>query len=100
MARGILPRFEMTVLRGRSPTDNRQVPAAATLEFYRQGATVVSDVTIQPGVPPGIVPVLYSGQIEIGDTLRVGTSATNLTVVHVAGVSEIHATWMASYRWS
>ncbi len=90
MARGILPRFETTVLRGRSPTDNTQVPAAATLEFYRQGATVASDVTIQPGVPPGIVPVHYSGQIEIGDTLRVGTSATNLTVVHVASTTEIH----------
>jgi len=40
MARGLLERFEITVLKNKSGSDTAQVPAQATINLYRRGATV------------------------------------------------------------
>jgi hypothetical protein len=40
MTRPIQPRLETTIYKNKSSTDSAQVPASATLEFYKAGATV------------------------------------------------------------
>src|SRR5258705_13951340 len=85
MARPILPRFEITVLKNKDgTTDTAQVPTEATIHFYEQGATVqevlsASPFNIQPEYNSDI-PIYDRGRIVEGDIVRVGTSSRMLLV--------------------
>ena len=47
MARAVLRRVDITLLRDKSTTDNTQVPiAGGRIDFYRQGATASETKTI------------------------------------------------------
>ncbi len=69
-------RFEFHALKDKIPgSDPAQVPAAATISFYRLGATNRTAATITPSDPdPTIVTVDDPGSIQVGDQLAVGGS--------------------------
>lgn len=69
-------RFEFQALKDKVPgSDPAQVPAAATISFYRIGATNRTAATIAPSDPdPTIVTVDDPGSIQVGDQLAVGGS--------------------------
>jgi hypothetical protein len=101
MAREVLPRFELTVLRNKTESDNTQVPAdGASINFYRQGATVQTTATIQVGSYGGTIAVLCAGQVEAGDVLRVGTTTDRLTVVQVASATQLLVRWAGSSSYT
>jgi hypothetical protein len=90
MANPALKRYEFTALKDKSGTDKAQVPTAATIDFYRQGAS------IPPGCGFSFTQVLEEaemvrvddpGDIQSGDTLAVfhgGLSTNQLTVDSLA----------------
>ena len=90
MARPIAPRFEITVLKDKNPPgDLAQVPAGATIHFYRQGATVANSVTVMPGLPNAVADVHDSGRLAVADTVRVGSTALTLGVSGVNSPTQI-----------
>lgn len=51
----VLKRFETTILKNKSVSDTAQIPAAASIAFYAQGATVSQEVVVpalEPIEPP------------------------------------------------
>ena len=87
----MLKRFEFTALKDKSGSDKAQVPAYATIAFYRQGATLTQAFSFQ-NIPdePQAIHVLHPGAIREEDELATfgpGTSyalsSTHLTVSSV-----------------
>jgi hypothetical protein len=76
MAAPLLRRFEITVCKDKSAQDSAQVPAAATVDVYRQGATVRTAFNF-PSIlaDPVSVEVYDTGRIQVGDALRVSQGA-------------------------
>lgn len=90
MARPIAPRFEITVLKDKNPPgDLAQVPAGATINFYRQGATVANPVTVMPGLPNAVAAVHDSGRLAVADTVRVGSTALTLGVSGIDSPTQV-----------
>jgi len=75
-------RFDFTVLKNKSSTDNTQVPAAGTFTFYRQGATVKATTTLHPADPPPLrnLTVDDIGLIETGDWIAIGANGPTFEV--------------------
>jgi hypothetical protein len=75
-----LRRFDITVYRNKNgTTDTAQVPAASTVRFYLQGATIKTGFANLTS--PRTLSVWHAGAIAPGDTLWVnGNSAQPLTV--------------------
>lgn len=69
-----LNRFEITTYKDKSSTDTAQVPVNATINFYRQGASVKTLTAVGLTVDPVPVPVFDVGAILIGDSLSVNGS--------------------------
>jgi len=71
-----LRRFDFLALKDKAPgNDAAQVPAAATISFYRSGAASRTTATITPSDPdPAVVTVEDTGTIQIGEQLAVGAS--------------------------
>jgi hypothetical protein len=79
-----LARYTLVVTKDKSGTDNAQVPADATVDFYKQGATVTTGVTVPDGGTGVTITVRSSVRIVAGDTLRKGLNASpTVTVVSV-----------------
>ena len=58
----------------------RQIPCAATCKVYKQGATVTTGTSISSGAS-GTIVVRDTGRVQVGDVLRVNTTASpTLTV--------------------
>jgi len=81
----VLRRFEITVLAdNHPPSDVSQVPALATINFFKQGATVRTGVTVpyDPSTDPQLTEVVVwnGGTIQIGDQLEVEASGLTLGV--------------------
>jgi len=87
----LLRRFDFTVLKNKSGTDNTQVPAAATLIFYRQGATVRTSTTLLPSEPPVERDIVVDdvGLIEIGDLIRLGVAGPEYEVTNLIGRDKV-----------
>ncbi len=88
----LLQRFEVTVLKDKSPTDKAQVPVAASVDVHKQGATVKTAITVPWPNPPDdvFVDVYHIGDIVVGDQLGLnGNSPAVLTVTSVVSVSQI-----------
>ncbi len=88
----LLKRFEVTVLKDKSPTDKAQVPVAASVDVHKQGATVKTAITVPWPNPPDdvIVDVYHIGDTVVGDQLALnGNSPAVLTVTSVVSVSQI-----------
>jgi hypothetical protein len=77
-----LTRFEILVLKNKSSTDPSQVPAAATIRFFQQGATYSGSSALPNPVPyggpdvpnpppPTAVPVFHVGRFQAGDQAQV-----------------------------
>ncbi|MBI5836053.1 MAG: hypothetical protein HZB25_02300 [Candidatus Eisenbacteria bacterium] len=60
--------------------DGTQIPADATVDVYRGGATATQTVQVPQNALDFPIPVDDIGEIEGGDTIRVGTTASTLTV--------------------
>lgn len=75
--RPVIKRFEIVVLKDKGGATNpkEQVPAAAQVDFYRQGATVKVG-----GPVPGPITVYNRGALVAGDQVKVNLSAVTLTV--------------------
>jgi hypothetical protein len=102
----VLTRFDIQVLKNRSGSDASQVPAAATIQFFRQGATVTSPVFVEysdpgqePPATPVDVPVRHVGTIQVTDTLQVDTSTPDLLVVAEV-VANPSAPILRVWNWS
>jgi parallel beta helix pectate lyase-like protein len=76
-----LARFELLVTKDKSSTDKAQVPADATADFYKQGATVATAVTVTNYDVDVTIVVRDVGRIVVGDTLRKGLSSTPTVTV-------------------
>ena len=83
----VLKRFDVFVYKDKTPTDKAQIPAASTINFYRQGATVKTAVSVPPQDPSNENPpttdvhVYHMGGIIGGETLWVdGNSAKDLVI--------------------
>ncbi|MFI5371518.1 MAG: hypothetical protein ACHQ52_08175 [Candidatus Eisenbacteria bacterium] len=87
MAAPFLKRFETTVYRDKSGSDQAQIPASATINIYRQGATLTYSLSVGNGVTVSDVAVSATGEILAGDSLQVFKSGAlqsgTLTVVSV-----------------
>jgi hypothetical protein len=71
----LLKRFDITVLKNKTISDAAQVPAAATINFYRAGASASANVSIpdqsmNPDPQPVTIPVYTMGTIAVGDTVQ------------------------------
>jgi hypothetical protein len=85
----VLARFEIRVLKNKSYSDMAQVPAAATVRFFQQGATNSGPAIVVPyggpedpdPPPPTPVPVFHRGRIAVNDSLQVGPDTTQLLTV-------------------
>ncbi len=85
----VLKRFDMTVYKNRNGTiDPSQVPAQAKIEFYRQGATVKTGISVPTGNFVSVV-VYNTGDILEGHTVQLEMDEAKLmlvgTVNEVAG---------------
>ncbi len=89
MARQLLPRMELLVLKDLSATDPAQVPAAATIQLHRQGATVSATATIGPYWADYVVGVYDAGELATNDVVRVGTGPGTLIVAGVENATEV-----------
>jgi hypothetical protein len=86
-----LSRFEIRVLKDRlPPTDLAQVPASATIQFFRQGATVSSAVTVPPlAEEDTVVNVVDAGSVSPQEIVAPITSLGNqLRVTQVISATQ------------
>ncbi|MFI5371323.1 MAG: hypothetical protein ACHQ52_07160 [Candidatus Eisenbacteria bacterium] len=87
VAEPFLKRFETTIYRDKSGSDQAQIPASATINIYRQGATLTYSLSVGNGVTVSDVAVSATGEILAGDSLQVFKSGAlqsgALTVVSV-----------------
>lgn len=85
--RPLLRRFDITVFRDQSPTDHGQVPADALINFYKQGATVRTPITVpydsSPDPTPTEIQVWHVGTVALGENVAVDASGTQLEVTGV-----------------
>ena len=82
MALAVLRRFDLVVLGSKSSIDDAQAPApGARVDFYRQGATVAADATVEGG--SAVVDVFDLGQIVANDEIQAGIGGPLLTVLAV-----------------
>lgn len=83
--RGALGKVELTVTKDHSGSDPTLVVASgATVAAYRQGATVRTATTVTNGSTTAI-PIYDPGDIRVGDTLQVNSTATpSVTVTAIA----------------
>ncbi len=88
----VLRRFDMTVYKNKDGSDPAQVPAEATIEFYRQGATVkTGPVTVTSGA--FIMVTVYNTGDILGNAAYIvqkGTSAAE--TMDVRAVDEVAGT--------
>ncbi len=82
MAMPALNRFEFTVLKNKSSSDNAQVPAAATVTLYPPGVLCRQNFSF-----PGILDESVSIQVEFGGDVREGD---HLAVFHNGALSTNH----------
>lgn len=87
----LLRRFDFVVYKNKSATDPAQVPAASTLTFYRQGATVKTTTTLLPTDPPSEreLPVYDIGQLQVGDFVAIGFNGPQFEVTGFVGRSKV-----------
>lgn len=87
----LLRRFDFVVYKNKSSTDAAQVPAASTLTFYRQGATVKTTTTLLPSDPPSEreLPVFDIGQFQVGDFVTIGFNGPQFEVTGLVGRSKV-----------
>lgn len=86
-----LRKLEWTVTKDYSGTDTRQIPMAATIDVYRQGATCVNATNspVTTGETAQAITVLDVGDIKAGDTLKVWSgSALSADTVTVDSVTK------------
>lgn len=80
----VLKRFEIVVFK--NGTGNVQLPAAAQVDFYRQGATVANSWSpdlLEPDEPMSDVPVYHHGALVDGDIVARGTNLDETMVVQI-----------------
>lgn len=83
MSQFALRSFSQTIFTRKSWSDPSRVPAPGSrIEFYRQGATIKTGLTIGSGATVG-VSVYDPGALSASDTVRVGASGPTLTVASV-----------------
>jgi hypothetical protein len=88
----LLRRFDIFTYKNKNgTTDTAQIPTAATVTIYRQGATVTSNFTVTSGnIGPYSVAVANTAEIQAGDTVQVGTDpAKGFTVDSVPDSTHI-----------
>lgn len=87
----LLRRFDFVVYKNKSGTDAAQVPAASTLTFYRQGATVKTTTILLPSDPPSEreLPVYDIGQFQVGDFVSIGFNGPQFEVTGLVGRSKV-----------
>ena len=96
-----LARYNLIVTKDKSPTDKAQVPADATVDFYEQGATVTTAVTVGDFEVDVTITVRDVGRIVPGDTLQKGLSTTpTVTVGSVVNPTTIIVNSDGMVRWS
>ena len=85
MAITSLKKWSATALKAYSAADNKQIPAgSATLNVYRQGASVSGGVTIAGNGGFAFVSVYNTGALQVNDSLKLNTLASsNLTVTEL-----------------
>ena len=88
MADPYLTRAQIATYRNKAVNDPTQVPTAATVEFYRIGATVSLDVTI-PAHLRRLVQVYDSTTLTVGDVVTIGADGPSLTVTAISGPTTI-----------
>lgn len=80
----VLRRFGVYVYKAKGPSDPRRIPAYATINFYRQGATVRADVSVPYSPPadpmPVDVQVWNAGAIQLADQVAVDNTGLHLDV--------------------
>lgn len=80
MAYPLLRRFETTIYRDNGASDMAQVPfVRASVDFYRQGATVAEAGAIDPGMIATVL-VYSPGELSAGDVVSVGVGGAPLFV--------------------
>ena len=80
-----LARYNLVVTKDKSGSDNAQVPAAATVDYYKQGATVAVGTTVPNGATGVSITVRNTGRISAGDVLR--NNLTGFPTVLVTSVT-------------
>ena len=81
----LLRRLDVVSYKNKSGSDAAQIPTTATIDLYRQGASVKTAITVPLIVDPTPVVVDDIGGIAVGDDLIVNGAATpTLTVESVA----------------
>lgn len=76
-----LRRFDLTIFKDKSTTDSTPVVfSGASIEFYRQGATVRTAVTIPPTPASADVEVFDVGSLRAGDAVMAMGVGTPLVV--------------------
>jgi hypothetical protein len=97
----VLARFEIQVLKTKSG-DTVQIPALATIRFFRQGATTTGGVTVtvpysdpeDPNPPLADLRILHVGTIQINDILQVETNTTQIISVVAVVTSGTNAPYL------
>lgn len=89
MARPILPRLEVRVLRNKSASDAAQVPAASTINVYRQGATVIDAITLPAHTADHPVNVHDAGRLVTNDSVRVNTGPAVLSIGGIESPTQV-----------
>ena len=74
----LLRRFDIFAYKNKNgTTDTAQIPTAATVTLYRQGATTTANFTVTSGsIGPYSVAVDDVGEIGAGDSVQIGTDST------------------------
>ena len=85
-----LRRFETVVLKNKSGSDTAQVPASATVAFYRQGSTVKVATSVGLTVDPVPVLVYDVGAVIPGDVLIVQGGSGRLLVESITGTDTLN----------
>lgn len=96
MARPILPRLDLRVLKNKSGSDAAQVPAAATVNVYRQGATVIAGITLPGYTADQSVDVHDAGRLVTNDSVRVDTGPATLMITGIESPTQVLLSNMSS----
>ncbi|MEO8501208.1 MAG: hypothetical protein ABI565_09860, partial [Vicinamibacteria bacterium] len=87
----LLRRFDIVTFKNKSGSDTAQVPTAATVNIYRQGATYRgSTITISPSDPdPTTIDVDDIGDIVVSDTLGTNTATACFIVNAIISTTQL-----------
>ncbi|MEO5617790.1 MAG: right-handed parallel beta-helix repeat-containing protein [Candidatus Eisenbacteria bacterium] len=96
MARPILPRLDLRVLKNKSAGDPAQVPTASTVNGYRQGATVIDAITLPPFTADHPVNVYDVGRLVTNDSVRVNTGPATLLISGIESPTQVLLTNFSS----